>query len=225
MVATKKVKKEEPKNTATPAKSAEVVKPKAAKKKATQPRASKRGANEDSEVRYDTKHVEKKKILAQESKKKVKKVAEKEDSLDSDTNNDMDDEISVFSGNEDDKGSVVSALLEEDICYHCGLGTMNGDEWGEVVMCDLCDGEYHLRCQGLDCTPEGSFVCTKCVEDENHFKDMRFEVSDCFKVYSLRMSLIVHPDAVTVAVYHSVSATNATTLFYTSHTSQHFTYL
>lgn len=189
MVAAKKVKKEDPQASAAIVKAAEVVKPKTAKKKATQPRASKRGANEDSEVRYDTKHVEKKKKLAQENKAKAKKVIEKEDSLDSVTNND--DEATVFSGNEDDKGSVVSALLEEDICYHCGLGTMNGDEWGEVVMCDLCDGEYHLRCQGLESTPEGSFVCTKCVDDENHFKDMRFEVSSCFKVQHATYTLSI----------------------------------
>lgn len=180
MVRTNKNKKSEPESSASSPLTVEVKKVKVSKKKATQPRASKRGANEDSEVRYDTKHVEKKKKLAQESKKKSNKIVEKEDSLDTDTNND--DEASVFSGNEDDKGSVVSALLEEDICYHCGMNTMNGDEWGEVVMCDTCDGEYHLRCQGLSSTPEGSFVCSKCVEDEQHFKDMRFEVSSCFKV-------------------------------------------
>ncbi len=151
------------------------------KKSSAQPRVSKRGANEDSEVRYDTKHVQKKQKNGKKNSKKAGKDDEKVDSLDSDAGT-SDDTNSVVSGNEDDKGSVVSALLEEDICYQCGEGTMNGDDWGEVVMCDICDGEYHLKCQNLTCTPEGSFFCTKCKDDEEHFKDMRFEVSSSFKV-------------------------------------------
>lgn len=155
----------------------------AVRKNSAQPRVSKRGANEDSEVRYDTKHVQKKQKNGKKNSKKDGKADEKVDSLDSDAGI-SDDTNSVVSGNEDDKGSVVSALLEEDICYMCGEGTMNGDEWGEVVMCDICDGEYHLKCQNLSCTPEGSFFCTKCMDDEQHFKDMRFEVSSSFKVYA-----------------------------------------
>jgi len=153
------------------------------RKSSAQPRVSKRGANEDSEVRYDTKHVQKKQKNGKKNSKKAGKDDDKVDSLDSDAGT-SDDTNSVVSGNEDDKGSVVSALLEEDICYQCGEGTMNGDEWGEVVMCDICDGEYHLKCQNLTCTPEGSFFCTKCKDDEEHFKDMRFEVSSSFKVFT-----------------------------------------
>ena len=70
-----------------------------------------------------------------------------------------DDAASIISGNEDDKGSVVSAILEEDICYECGLSTLNSDSWNDVIMCDLCDSEYHLHCQQLTVAPTGSWVC------------------------------------------------------------------
>lgn len=151
------------------------------------PRASKRGANEDSEVRYDTKHALKKQKNGKGEvadkkcgrKKKIDEVTEIKDG-----NADADDGAnSVVSGNEDDRGSVVSAILDEDICYQCGLCTLDDpDNWNNVVMCDMCDGEYHLKCQGLKCIPEGSFVCSRCKRDEEFYKDYRFEVSDSFKV-------------------------------------------
>lgn len=170
------------------------------KKTPAQPRVSKRGANEDSEVRYDTKHVLKKQKNGKKSTRKDEGKAEKSDSLDSDAGS-SDETNSIVSGNEDDKGSVVSALLEEDICYQCGEGTMNGDEWGDVVMCDICDGEYHLKCQNLTCTPEGSFFCTKCTDDEQHFKDMRFEVSSSFKVYTQFLTMIMLPTLLSCISY------------------------
>ena len=140
-------------------------------------RASKRGANEDSEVRYDKKHKEKQ--AASKSSKKQK-------TTDSNSENNCtsaeDDQASVFSGNEDDKGSVVSAVLDEDICYECGLSTLNGSDWDSVIMCDVCDGEYHLHCLGLKSAPEGSFVCVKCQEESSYYADLQFSVSDDFKV-------------------------------------------
>lgn len=149
-------------------------------------RKSKRGENEDSEVRYDRKHKLKASVSSSGSKKQKKSVSVTEDSVDSSSSNQKcdGDTATIVSGNEDDKGSVVSAILDEDICYLCGQYTLNGDEWDNVIMCDLCDGEYHLPCQGLECTPEGSFVCTKCVEDESFYKDVHFNVSDTFKVSS-----------------------------------------
>lgn len=146
-------------------------------------RASKRGANEDSEVRYDKKHK-----LKTQSKGSAKKIVKKDAgssavSSNGDGNGE-DEETSIVSGNEDDKGSVVSAILDEDICYECGGYTLDGSEWNNVILCDLCDGEYHLHCQGLKCMPEGSFMCNKCVVDESFYKDTTFEVSAAFKVSS-----------------------------------------
>lgn len=169
------------------------------------PRASKRGANEDSEVRYDTKHALKKqkagkgaepnKKPARKSKSNVTTDAEDEDVDGNDGGN------SIVSGNEDDRGSVVSAILDEDICYQCGLCTLDDpDNWNNVVMCDTCDGEYHLKCQGLECAPEGSFFCTRCKRDEEFYKDYRFEVSDSFKVSLLkRLHLIIQRNHLLVA--------------------------
>jgi hypothetical protein len=145
-------------------------------------RASKRGANEDSEVRYDKKHV----LKVQEGKKgsKSKKApdggnASNAGGDDSDSDSDA---ASVVSGNADDQGSVVSAILEEDICFQCGLSTISADGWGEVIMCDVCDGEYHCSCQNLTSAPEGSFVCLKCTGDEAHYKNYSFEIPNRFKV-------------------------------------------
>jgi hypothetical protein len=147
-------------------------------------KGSKRGANEDSEVRYDKKH--KLKQLSDGNSKKPKKDGTTPESSAVTSSSDglegVADVASIVSGNEDDKGSVVSAILDEDICYQCGGYTLDGNEWSSVVMCDLCDGEYHLHCQGLECTPEGAFVCSKCVEDEAFYKDVSFEVSSSFKV-------------------------------------------
>jgi hypothetical protein len=153
---------------------------KADKKK--QPKTSKRGANEDSEVRYDKKHVLKKENESSKKKRKTNSSGGVDPARES---GDQDEVASFVSGNEDDKGSVTSAILDEDICYECGLSTLNGEEWNNVIMCDMCDGEYHLQCQHLSAMPEGSFVCTKCVADEKFYKDLRFEVSDSFKVSAL----------------------------------------
>lgn len=159
------------------------------KEKPKVPRASKRGANEDSEVRYDTKHALKKQKATKgadsekvtKRQKKAKVVSDAEDGEEGVEG----DENTIVSGNEDDRGSVVSAILDEDICYTCGLCTLDDpDNWNNVVMCDTCDGEYHLKCQGLECTPEGAFFCTRCKRDEEFYRDFRYEVSESFKVHT-----------------------------------------
>lgn len=82
----------------------------------------------------------------------------------------------------DDTCSVLSGILEEDICYTCGKSTINSEEWGSVVLCDGCNGEYHLQCAGLETIPESNFICFKCSKEKNHFKEMDFTVSDFFPV-------------------------------------------
>lgn len=128
-------------------------------------KASKRGENEDSEVRYDLKKGTRTK---------------------NESNDDINDNDSEISGNIDDKGSVVSAILEEDICFICGHSTMlDTGEWDNVILCDKCDGEYHISCcklNGLDEVPEESFVCYKCIEDENYFKNFNFNIPNLFLI-------------------------------------------
>ncbi|KAJ1386991.1 hypothetical protein B484DRAFT_459897, partial [Ochromonadaceae sp. CCMP2298] len=86
-----------------------------------------------------------------------------------------------MSGNDDDEGSVVSAVLEEDICGTCGIPTMlKGEACPNVVLCDLCDGEYHLRCEGLSQLPQGDFTCSACVQQTALFADLNFDVSSSF---------------------------------------------
>ena len=82
----------------------------------------------------------------------------------------------------DDTCSVLSGILEEDICYTCGKSTINSEEWGSVVLCDGCNGEYHLQCAGLESIPESNFICYKCSKEMSHFKEMDFSVSDFFPV-------------------------------------------
>eukprot|EP01036_Dinobryon_divergens_P026965 gene26965-35669_t len=82
----------------------------------------------------------------------------------------------------DDTCSVLSGILEEDICYTCGKSTINSEDWGSVVLCDGCNGEYHLQCAGLETIPESNFICYKCSKETNHFKEMDFSVSDFFPI-------------------------------------------
>jgi hypothetical protein len=44
----------------------------------------------------------------------------------------------------------------EDVCMRCGETTLlhDGGVMGEVLVCEGCDGEVHLRCSGLDDMPE-----------------------------------------------------------------------
>jgi len=83
-----------------------------------------------------------------------------------------------WEGNDDDNGSVASGVLEEDYCYVCGDSTLNADQWNNVVLCDVCDGEYHLKCVGLDKLPTDSFVCYKCVKEREQQKNVVFNVSN-----------------------------------------------
>ena len=95
------------------------------------------------------------------------------------------DDASNFSGNEDDRDSVVSAILDEDICIACGLSTMVGTIPVEnVILCDGCDGEYHMQCEGLQSVPEGTFTCRRCVEDGEHYRHLPFDMPYAFSVQS-----------------------------------------
>ena len=85
-------------------------------------------------------------------------------------------------GNEDDSGSVASGVLEEDYCFECGKSTMDCLGLNNVVLCDVCDGEYHLSCAGLEKLPRSTFVCHRCIEEQEQQKNLRFNVCEVFRV-------------------------------------------
>jgi len=85
-----------------------------------------------------------------------------------------------WSGNSESDGSVDTACLDENVCYECGEGTsdLSKEELDTIVLCDCCDGEYHLKCVGLERMPRQSveFVCPRCREDEKQFKDLTYDI-------------------------------------------------
>lgn len=85
-------------------------------------------------------------------------------------------------GNEDEAGSVASGVLEEDFCCECGLSTLDSDAWSNVIICDVCEGEYHLHCLKMDRAPRSTFVCVRCIREVEEQKGLKFNVSDIFRV-------------------------------------------
>lgn len=83
-----------------------------------------------------------------------------------------------WEGNSDSDGSVDSAVMDEDICFYCGNDTADlpEDQWGNLVICDVCDGEYHLLCVKLDRVPRNSFTCTRCKKDSIEFEKLKYTV-------------------------------------------------
>lgn len=79
-------------------------------------------------------------------------------------------------GNEDETGSVCSGILDEDFCLLCGLSTLSPEAWKEVILCDRCDGEYHLRCLGLAVAPPDTFHCPRCLEDMDYERRVSFDM-------------------------------------------------
>jgi hypothetical protein len=135
-------------------------------------RVKRQKAEEDSEVRYDSKHAAK--ASGGKKRGKGKGVEEAAEGAEGEADD-------VMSGNDDDEGSVVSAVLEEDICGTCGIPTMlEGEACPDVVLCDVCDGEYHLGCEGLSQLPQGDFTCSACVRQTALFADLNFDVSSSF---------------------------------------------
>lgn len=61
----------------------------------------------------------------------------------------------------DDERYEKTARFEAvfDVCAIC-------DDGGELVICDECEGEYHLRCMRppLKSVPEGRWECDECVD-------------------------------------------------------------
>ena len=49
-----------------------------------------------------------------------------------------------------------------DQCLVCNRSTQGTSE---VLICDGCDGEVHLRCAGLERVPEGDWLCAACAPE------------------------------------------------------------
>ena len=62
-------------------------------------------------------------------------------------------------GNEGDRGSVASGILEEDLCQICGLSTLSTEGRSNIILCDICDSEYHVPCLKLNKVPRSTFDC------------------------------------------------------------------
>lgn len=85
-----------------------------------------------------------------------------------------------WSGNSDSKGSVDSACLDEDICYECGESTtdMKEEDFDKIVLCERCEGEFHLICVNKECLPrkQVDFFCPRCLEEEIQFNDLSYDI-------------------------------------------------
>jgi hypothetical protein len=162
------------------------------KKKKKKRSGTKRFKDEASEVRYDKRSRTIQRVVVDETKKleaSSSGISHTNDALlnrnISSHEDEAGDDASNFSGNEDDRDSVVSAILDEDICIACGLSTMVGTIPVEnVILCDGCDGEYHMQCEGLQSVPEGTFTCRRCVEDGEHYRHLPFDMPYAFSVQS-----------------------------------------
>ena len=96
--------------------------------------------------------------------------------------------VEDWEGNSDSEGSVDSGALEENICFDCGHLTIDDDN-EDVIICDLCASEIHLKCLGLSIPPRKGYICPRCKEDEVAFEGLKYDV---FKpdIYNLGKSNI-----------------------------------
>jgi hypothetical protein len=88
---------------------------------------------------------------------------------------------SSWLGNSDDLGSVDSGLLNEEVCFECGASTADPSDAGGILLCDRCDGEFHLKCVGLEFMPRASsrlakWYCPQCVTEEQQFGPLKFDI-------------------------------------------------
>ena len=128
------------------------------KKKQTKKGKGKRKGNEPMEIKKRG-YLSSASLTSENGEKKVRKMYKKN-----------------FEGNEDETGSIDSAALDEDICYTCGVSTENEDEdcWDQLIICDRCNGEYHLKCVNLELAPEDSWTCCNCFEELKGFKGLKY---------------------------------------------------
>lgn len=68
-----------------------------------------------------------------------------------------------------------SALLDEDICFECGQPSTSA-AWNEIILCDICDGEFHLACAQLEQPPRSGWRCSHCMDEIARFKDLKYNL-------------------------------------------------
>lgn len=79
---------------------------------------------------------------------------------------------STYSSIVDDMGAYQESedeeVEEDDRPCHVCFSEDPYDLSETMILCDLCNGPYHLRCVGLtpDKVPEGSYLCTWCLSDK-----------------------------------------------------------
>lgn len=91
-----------------------------------------------------------------------------------------------WEGYSDEAGSVESGVLDENVCCDCGIKTNRKKECDELVLCDVCDSEYHIKCVGLERTRTRAlaWTCPRCVEERTHFSSLSFSGGKKFQVYT-----------------------------------------
>lgn len=82
-----------------------------------------------------------------------------------------------FEGNDDEKGSVDSGALDENVCFECGLDTTH-DVNESIIICDSCSAEYHITCAKVvrESRAGNPWTCSRCVQDENFFDKLRYDI-------------------------------------------------
>jgi len=56
-----------------------------------------------------------------------------------------------------------SSDSEESVIVNCGICTKTTNiEDDTILICDGCDGEFHLKCTGINAVPEGDWFCNTC---------------------------------------------------------------
>jgi len=86
--------------------------------------------------------------------------------------------------------SVESGVLDEDICWACGASTGNPSEYDEVLICDICSGEYHLSCINLSRVPRSAWACSCCKTEYQKLKPLRFSIRGRFRVPRKNLSRV-----------------------------------
>lgn len=90
------------------------------------------------------------------------------------------DRGSSWDGNSDSLGSVNSGILEENVCFECGIET-SSEDYNKILLCDVCDGEFHLSCSRVTHVPHHSWTCHLCRGERLWFSALKFDIPG-FKV-------------------------------------------
>jgi len=68
-------------------------------------------------------------------------------------------------------------------CQQCG--STEGED--RMILCDMCDGGYHLECTGLEAIPDGEWICKDCSRARKRAQSKR-EQEKKYKEFQERVS-------------------------------------